>query len=79
MKKTFSFLMIVAMLFTMSQSVFADVNLNNKTELTQEELSIVTNKIGIKESQLKYYSTEVLRFLIAENATKLTDNLPRNY
>ncbi|MGG4093472.1 hypothetical protein [Paenibacillus lautus] len=81
MKKTFSLLLVVTLLLVFSQSSFAnDVDtVSSKNELTLEERSIILNEIGIKEDELKYYSTEALRYLIENNAVKLSVSEPQDY
>lgn len=82
MKKSFSLLLIVALIFTLSQSVFAFESGGVRASsygLTGEELNIVKNKIGLTDEKLQFYSSETLRYLIANDAVMLTNNKPKKY
>ncbi|NMI04290.1 hypothetical protein HF638_09875 [Paenibacillus sp. SZ31] len=81
MKKTMSLFLVVTLLLVLSQSAFA-TNIDSgdsENELTQEERSIILNEIGIKEEELKYYTTKALRYLIENDAVKLSASEPQDY
>lgn len=81
MKKTISICLVISLLLLLSPSVFATEtdSMTSQDKLTQEERSTILNDIGIKEDELKYYSTKVLRYLIENDAVKLSTSEPMDY